>query len=470
MRKSLLFVLLGIAVLAVAIVIGLMDRHGDGLGLAMSSKLHAKGTESSSIPLMEPTVLKLSAQARKNLRLTSRPAIPQTYWRKLQIPGAIVDRPGKSDRGITAPAVGAVVQIHSFPGDTIKAGDPLFTLRLFSEYLQNTQSELFKATRETLLLKEQKVRLEDLAKDGTILGAKLIELDNQMRRLAAAIQAFRQDLLTRGLSPEQIDSISEGQFVSTITVVAPPQLFEEHRPHGTSQPQEQLVDNQNDGVAFEVQELKVDLGQQVQAGQLLAMLSNHHSLYIEGHAFKQEAPFLEQAAQRGWQVDVEFAEDDSQHWPPLDQEFRIRHLANTIDTVSRTFDFFIPLTNQSRGYEKEGKTFVVWRFRPGQRVRLHVPVEEMTNVIVLPSAAVVREGPEAFVFQQNGDLFNRVTVQILYEDRLHAVLAPDGKLTSDVFLAQSSAASLNRILKAQGPREEHSGVHVHADGTVHGAH
>ena len=462
-----------------AVVIGLgigafvtRDRWLDAIG-SRATPTHA--AESAPAPSSEATVLKLSVQARKNLGLVAKPVKPQTYWRTIQVPGAIVDRPGRSDRGVTAPAVGAVVQVHAFPGDTVKPGDRLFTLRLFSEYLQNTQSELFKATRETELVKEQRKRLEDLAKDGTILGSKLIDLDSQLRRQAAAIQAYRQDLLTRGLNPEQIDAITEGKFVSTIEVVAPPPVAVRHR--ATAQPDEsnpqsetQLIDNRTASVAYEVQELKAELGHQVQAGQLLSVLSNHHSLYIEGHAFKNEAPALEKAAQNGWPLHIEFAEDDSAGWPALDQSFQIRHLANSIDTANRTFDFFVPLTNQSRGYEKEGETFVVWRFRPGQRVRLHVPVEELKNVIVLPSGAVVREGPEAYVFRQNGDLFNRIAVHVLHEDRLNVVLANDSSVASGVYLAQSAAASLNRVLKAQAASGVRADVHVHADGTVHAAH
>ena len=64
-----------------------------------------------------------------------------------------------------------------------------------------------------------------------------------------------------------------------------------------------------DELAYEIQELAVELGQQVQAGQLLAKLSNHQSLYVVGHAFKQEAPFLEQAAQERRPISIEFAED-----------------------------------------------------------------------------------------------------------------------------------------------------------------
>ncbi len=222
---------------------------------------------------------------------------------------------------------------------------------------------------------------------------------------------------------------------------------------------------------FEIQQLKVDLGHQVEAGKPLAILANHKSLYIKGHAFKKEASKLGRAAENSWAVDVEFIEDNASDWEPAEQKFQIRHLANTTDPESRTFDFFIPLMNQSIAYEKEGRPFVVWRYRPGQRVRISIPVEEMQDVIVLPTAAVFRKGPEAFVFQQNGDLFNRIAVEVLHEDRSNIVIANDGSVSPGFYLAQNAAASLNRILKAQSSSGGlPPGYHVHADGTVHEAH
>lgn len=422
------------------------------------------------LPASEVKVLKVSSQARENMKLVAKPMKLETYWRTIQIPGEVVDRPGISDRGVTAPAVGVVAEVHAFPGDTVRPGDSLFKMRIFSEYLQNTQSELFKASRETQLLTEQRKRLEGLAKEGAVAEVKMIEVENQLRRQAALIQAYRQDLLTRGFIPTQIDGVAEGRFVSMIDIVAPP-LTLNTATAGEIKPEAlKLIDDRKDGPIYEVQELKVELGQQVQAGQLLSVLANHHVLYIEGHAFKQEAPYLERAAQEGRPITVEFAEDDIQHWSAVEQTFQIRHLANTIDAVSRTFDFFIPLTNQSRAYEKSGQTFVVWRFRPGQRVRLHVPVEEFKDVIVLPAGAVVREGPEAFVFRQNGDLFNRIPVHVLHEDRLQIVLEQDDDLTPGLYLAQNSAASLNRVLKAQAASGVRADVHVHADGSTHAAH
>ncbi|MGN6136756.1 MAG: efflux RND transporter periplasmic adaptor subunit [Aureliella sp.] len=424
-------------------------------------------SEKASPPIEGAKVLKLTPQARKNLGLVSKPAKPQTYWRTVQIPGVITDRPGISDRGVTSPTVGVVTEIHAYPGDTVQPGKALFMLRPFSEYLQNTQTELFKAHRESELIAEQRTRLQGAARNGAISESRLIELDNQARRQAALIQSYQQDLLTRGLSQEQIAAVADGRFVSTIQIAAPAfsqSAVKRETTLTSTGPASTYVSE------YEVQELSVELGQQVQAGQLLATLANHRELYIEGHAFKKEATLLAQAAQNATEVNVEFTEDNREKWPAQVGPLTIRHLANTIDPLSRTFSFFVPLENQSQAYTQDGETFVVWRFRPGQRVRLHVPVEELQDVIVLPSAAVVREGPEAYVFQQNGDLFNRLPVHLLYEDRLNVVIANDGSITPGLYLAQNSAASLNRVLKAQAASGVRADVHVHADGTVHAAH
>lgn len=466
-RRTLAFVTAGIAVVGIGVAAYFVrDRW---LPLLPKWQAEAAVAEAESPPVEQPMTLKLTEQGRKNLGLVAKPAKPQVYLRTLQIPGTVVHRPGVTDRGVTSPAVGVVVSVHAFPGDIVAPGTKLFALRLFSEYLQNTQSELFKATRETELLREQYARIEGPAQAGAVAGSRLIELQNQLRRQDALMQAYRQDLLTRGLTPEQIDQVTAGTFVSTIDIVAPPPVASA-APSADVQPVAFLAEEGTSGPLYEVQELNVELGQQVQAGQSLATLADHTSLYIEGHAFKSEATALERATQNEWPVEVEFAEDDAASWPAIGEPFRIRHLANSIDPESRTFDFYVPLTNQSRTYEKEGQPFVVWRFRPGQRVRLQVPVEEFPDVLVLPAEAIVREGPEAYVFQQNGDLFNRLPVHVLHEDRTRIVVANDGSVKPGLYLAQNSAASLNRVLKAQAASGVRADVHVHADGTVHAAH
>lgn len=465
-RSRIVFLIVG----SVLVIAGLSQSKKLQRAFRPDAEAVTNSAQPPVAPIQEAKTLKMTEQARKNIGLVSRPAKPQLYWRTIEVPGEIIDRPGYSDRGVTSPAVGVVTEVHAFPGDTVKPGDRLFTLRLFSEYLQNTQAELFKATREIQLITEQHARLESLVKTGGIPESRLIELDNQLRRQTALIQSFQQDLLTRGLNPDQIKNVTEGTFVSTIDVVAPAALKQPKDAAAIQPVAFQVMEGAGTDLAFEVQELNVELGQQVQAGQLLSTLANHQSLLIEGHAFKREASSLARAAENRWPIRCSFAEDDQTDWPAFDQTLEIRHLANSVDSETRTFGFFISLRNQSRAYVKDDRTFVVWRFRPGQRVRLQVPVEELKDVLVLPSAAIVREGPEAYVFQQNGDLFNRLPVHVLHEDRLQTVLANDGSVKTNHYLAQSAAASLNRVLKAQAASGVRADVHVHADGTVHASH
>lgn len=449
---------------------------GIGAGIWFSRELwlpHVSGPVDEPVPtddnpiVDEVKVAKLNQQARANLRLVSKPYKIQTYWKKVQIPGVIVDRPGVTDRGITAPVAGVITQVHAFEGDIIQPGEKLFTLRLVSEYLQKTQSDLFKSVRETEILETEIARIRELTQSGIIPGKRILELEQQISRQSALIDAYRQDLLSRGLKPVQIERIESGKFLTTIDIFAPVTPAEESELH----PESPATESLRMGADFlEIQVLKVELGQQVDAGEALAVLANHNSLYIKGHAFKKEASQLAHAAEKDWPVEVEFAEDVAKDWAEEPTSFRIRHLANTTDPASRTFDFFIPLSNQSRVYKKDGRTFVVWRYRPGQRVSIRVPVEPMENVIVLPAAAVLRKGAEAFVFQQNGDLFNRISVQLLHQDQANVVIANDGSLSPGFYLAQGSAESLNRILNAQAASGMRADVHVHADGTTHAAH
>ncbi len=419
----------------------------------------------------ELQILELSEQARKNLKLEVKPARVSDYWRTITIPGIIADRPGISDRIVTSPAVGVVSEIHAYAGDTVQPGQRLVTLRLFSEYLQATQTQLFRSTQEAKLVQQQIERISDVANSGALSASRMIELRNDLQRQQTLIQASRQELLNRGLRPAQVDAVAGGEFVSTIEVNAPPPPSTDSGLQGLVSPDPNQSGQQPAAqIAYELQALNVELGQTVKAGDALANLANHQLLYVVGHAFKREASLLEQAAQNKTPLSIEFAEDATNLWPLLEQDFQIRHLANMVDSATRTLDFFVPLQNQARAYEKDGEIFLVWRFRPGQRTRIEVPVEKFSKVFVLPAEAVVREGPEAYVYRQNGDLFNQISVEILYESRTQMVIANDGSITPGTFLAQNAAASLRRVLKAQSASGEQPGLHVHADGTVHAAH
>jgi biotin carboxyl carrier protein len=410
-------------------------------------------------------------QAQKNLGLTAKPLQADVFWKTITIQGMVVDRPGFSDREVVAPAVGIVSQLFHVPGDMVRPGDKLFTLKLASESLQQTQSELFKTSKNIMLSEARRERL--IAGGQAIAQARVIEAESEISRLEVAAQAYRQELFNRGFSPADVNGVADGRLLSEITLTVPPRAAAQVPPAASLVSAAAPTDEQP--LAYEVQELNVELGEQVQAGQTLCHLSNHQSLAIEGRAFRDETSLLERSVQEGWPVEVDFQEDASADWPAIEQAFPIRYIANTIDPLTRTFAFLLPLENQYKTVDHGDRKQLLWRFRPGQKVLLRIRVEKLDDVFVLPADAVVLEGAEAFVFTQNVNTFERKSVHVLFRDRDRVVLANDGSLPTYVkgqgrwtipAIARTAAAQLNRMTKA-GSSGVPKGYHIHADGALH---
>ena len=378
----------------------------------------------------------LSTQAQQNLKLKADTLAPREYWRKILIPGVITDRPGESDRGVTARVTGVVTAILAKPGDTVKPGATLFELDLASEFLQTTQIELAKSATDLPFAVVERDRVANLVKLGTAAATELTKLQNQVDRLTNLIKSLRRQLLLFGFTQDQVKKAESGSIVTQMTINAP---------HADTT-----------STLFELKSLNVRLGEQVMAGQSLCTLADHQRLFVEGWAFKSEAKALSVAAEKQLPIDVEFVDESLGDWPPL-EPLTIHHLANQVDPVNRTFPFYLSLENQAHTITHDGKSYFAWRFRPGQRARLRVPVEKLAtpgadgkdvDPFVLPAGAVVREGPEAFAFVQAGDVFIRKPVRVLYEDRNEVVVANDGSITKAEIVVKNQAAALNRAVQA----------------------
>lgn len=401
----------------------------------------------------------LTDQAITNLNITAQPLIATTYWKKLTVPGMVVDRPGQSDRSVSSPIMGIIQKIHHLPGESVTPGKPLFALKLLSETIHQTQSELYKSQQSIKLAVAQRERY--IQAGNAIPEVRLLDINQQITRLENAANAARQELSSRGFRKEQIDAVAEGQFVQEMDVLAPATQVTP-----PAQPPLQGTQDASATKQYEIQELKADLGQQVQAGQLLCTLSNHHYLAIEGRAFRDETPFLERAVKEHWPIHVDFQEPEGSGWPATTQVFHIQYLANTIDPVNRTFAFRLPLTNESRMVRLAGTTQTLWRFRPGQKLRLLVPIEQLNNVWIVPRDAVTRDGMETILFTQNVNTFVRKPVKVLLTDRTQAILAADETTPAGIYIAQNAAAQLYRMLKSNVSGVP-TGYHMHADGSLH---
>ncbi len=399
-----------------------------------------------------PDQIKLSPQAQKNLDLRSATLTPQEYWRTMVIPGVVIDRPGQTDISVHARTSGVIADIAIRHGQAVRPGDVLFRIELVSESLQSAQIELARTASELNLARTERDRISRMVESGSAATAELTRAQNQLDRLLNLQRSLKRQLVLYGLTDDQIQRIEQGELVTEIMVRAP------LPPNRSSQE-----------FAFEVQELKVHPGEHVTSGTRLCTLADHSQLFIEGWAFKSEAKVLTDAAIRQQPITAEFVDETHDEWPSL-EPLTIHHLANQLDSESRTFPFYLNLTNQYRTFTRDGRTYFAWRFRPGQRVRLRIPIERLVTYgpdgkterlpFVVPAAAVVREGPEAYVFIQAGDVFLRRPVHVLHEDRRVTVIANDGSITLADLVVLNQATALNRALKmAAGDHHHHDHDH-----------
>lgn len=392
--------------------------------------------------------VELSPQAYASIRPEVAAVKPRSAERYMKLPGSVADRPGRSDRAVPAPVAGVVVALHVERGELVAPGKSLLTLHIVSEGLQTARVELMKTMAE---MTRNRKRYDQIKETSTSM--RLQELNQDHDRLVEIANAYILDLKSRGLNDDQIKLIQAGKLVETLEVFVPVPLAD----------QKPLSGSNRNAPFYEVKELKVDIGQRIEAGHPVVQLANHHQLLIEGRAFAPEAAAVDRALKDEIPVEVEFIGDEPKRWGSVNQTFTIRSADNSFDPTRRTMSFQMPLQNQAQAKNSSTPARVQWRFRPNQKVIIGIPVEQWDNVFVLPREAVVREGPEAFIFSENGKTgFERKPVRLLDLDERRAVIARDGSLRDGERIAHHGAAALQRVLQVQSSGgADHGHDHPH---------
>jgi multidrug efflux pump subunit AcrA (membrane-fusion protein) len=360
------------------------------------------------------------------------------------MPAVVVERPGRSQVHVTAPLTGVVTKIVPIEGAAVAPGSDLFEIRLTHEELVTAQRD-FVRTAESLEVVDREIERLKALGEGVVAGKRILEQQYERQKLEASLAAERQALLLHGLSEAQVDAIlRDRQLLQTIVVRAP-----------THDDKEEACREEH---LFHVQQLPVKPGQQIEVGQTLCVLADHCELYIEGRAFEDDAARLREAAEQGWQVGASVLV--GQRETDVVDGLTLLYLADQIDPQSRAFKFYLSLTNEvllDRTTDR-GHRFVQWRFKPGQRIELHVPLERWEDRIVMPVEAVVDEGAETYVYEQDGDHFHRVPVHVEYRDRSSAVIANDGSIHPGDVIAGRGAYQMHLALK----NKSGGGVDPHA--------
>ena len=394
----------------------------------------------------EAETIKLSTQAQANIGVQLTRVELQPFDRTVTLPGIVVERPGWSTVEVTAPMTGVVTRIHCVQGEAIEPGQPLFDLRLTHEELLQVQTDFLRTVEELDVIGREIARLEKISADGVIAGKTILERKYDQQRQEAMLRTLRQALLLHGLSEEHVDTIARTRsLLQELTIFAPVARI------GSSAPALPKV--------LQIRQLNVSQGKSVNAGDTLCSLANHEELYIEGQAFEQDMPSINQVAAE--KRDVAIALDAKGAGPVNLSGLKILYMDDMVDAQSRTFHFYITLPNQLLREDKspQGQRFVYWQFRPGQRAQISLPVERWENRIVLPVEALASDGAEFYVFEANGDHFDRRSVNVEFRDQQSAVIANDGSLRIGSQVARSAAHQMQLAMKNKtgGGVDPHAG-------------
>lgn len=435
------------------------------------------------------TSLELSAQAQGNIGLAPeylQPVKLETFRRSITVPGIIVGRPGRSRLEISTPMAGVITHVHAVQGEAVDPGSLLFQMRITADELVSTQTNLLRTVGDLDVENREIARLSKATEAGAISQKTLLERQYAKEKLEVLMNAQREALRLQGLSERQIDDITKNhKLLRDLQIVAPGRdshgdeelklSSTEVKPVSLSALQELPQADENaasdapaghdthhptddSNVPLILQEVLVHKGETVAAGTTLGTLADYSELYIEGRAFEQDVDLLSQVGQRNWRVTAVF--EGAANTVKRVENLDLVYAASEIDAEARSLSFYVRLPNEVTREipSPNGQRFLNWKYRPGQRLQLLVPVEEWENQIVLPVEAIAREGADSFVFQQNGDHFDRVSIRVTYRDSTHVVVANDGSIFPGDVIALRGAHQMQMALK----NKSGGGVDPHA--------
>lgn len=391
--------------------------------------------------------LALGEQALRNIGITSetlKKIEVTSFGKSFTFPGMVADRPGRTRVKIPSTVSGVISRIYCVPGEFIKAGAPLFDIMLTHEDTVRCQSELITLLKKRDLAELELKRLEDLPQD---LAPKS-KRDAAFNKLEidSAIQTQRNLLILDGLPEELIREKIEGkrEIVRHITIFLP-----EIEDDIIETPDAHIHECEHH---HQLDELRVEKGQQVELGTPLCVVTDMENLMIEGKIFAYHEGKFRAALKRGSTVTATFSGEGNQRRSI--SGLIIRSVDNRVDPTSRTLTCYIQLENTLDGEllpNKNGKRFLNWRYKPGERCELKLEYEVIPECIVLPVYAVAENLNNVYVYEWTGmdgtgAVKNRVWTQrevhILYRNKEYAILANDGAIMPGATVAGYGASQL----------------------------
>lgn len=413
-----------------------------------AAALRRLGWQSEEPVVAAPHVISQSAREEESVVLPDQgcwsagvelgSALHKSYERSVSYPGIVRTCPGRSIVKIPAPLTGIVTRVYREGGEAVSPGQPLFEIALTHEELIRDQADYLAALQKRKILEEEIQRLEKMPE--SIMPRKdLLQRTYELRQVKAELDTLRQVLQLHRLPPEQIAGIEQHQkLVEVVTVSVPTDLSDE-RARGVTP------------ALLELQELDVEKGQHVVAGETMCVIADHSQLQIEGSAFEGEAKVLHDAVRSGRPVSAVFeAEVDGEKQAKVLAGLRLNRVEDRVDSETRTVRFSVRLPNEELAYLKTDghRRFIARPFKPGQRCRLQVSVETLADCLALPVSAVAEDRGQACVFRRDGNRLVLMLVKVLHRDQIEVVVDDKYQITPRDSIVMKGAGQLLAALRS----------------------
>ena len=406
---------------------------------------------------------------------------PTSYTQYFSVPAFVRERPTTSNLQASSRMSGVVRRIFVQVGQSVREGDPLVELELTGDELATAQSLLLDSVQQLKIIDDEIARLQPASADGGIARKNLIEKQYEQRRMKSVIEARRQELLIRGLAQEDVEAIvREQQLVRSVVIRVPRDIRPETPPDVTQQtdnrhaPFRLASHDERKPVGpwvYSVESMRVSPGSVLQAGQAVSDLAYHETLLIEGQAYERDLQTLTRIINDQLPVSIEIGDDAS---PVVIDNLRVLFMDNHVDDETQTYRFYIEVPNEvlAENINSQQRRFRTWRFKPGQRGHVRIPMNTFENLVVLPADAVTEEGVDHVVFRRiaihdhfHGDTpphaeLKKLVVGVRYRDQRTVVIDHRNQLSPKQTIAVSQA---DMLLRASSD----SGGHGHDHGHEH---
>lgn len=426
-------------------------------------------------------IFEVSVAAQKTYGLEIAKAKPGTYTQHVRVPAFVRERPTVSNLRPASRLQGVVRRIFVQVGQSVREGDPLVELELTGDELASAQAILLDSVQSLSIITDEIKRLRPAAEDGGIARKNLIEKEYEERRVKSLLESKRQELLVRGLSPDDVSGIiRDKQLVRTMTLRVPSGIRPQNVDSTTTlQPDSdrrfRLVSksDENDAAGeepdewvYSVEAMNVSPGSVVAAGESLCDLAYHETLLIEGQAWERDLPLLTKIIDEQQTVSISVGDSDA---PTVIDGLNILFMDNHVDNETQTYRFYIEVPNSVLTENKVGdkRRFRTWKFKPGQRGHVQLPQKKWEDQLVLPADAVAEDGVDHVIFHHVAlhnhfhgsepphSEFKGIVVKVLYKDQHTVVADHDGQLKERHSIAMNNADMLLRA------KNEGGGGHAH---------